>query len=281
MLMSTKREHFLPAGDGIDLYIQDLGSQSAERTLVLIHGYGEHGGRYLPLIPPFIEAGYRILLPDLRGHGRSKGKRGHVMSFEKYLDDVEVVMKLVDTPSEQTVLFGHSNGGLITLKWLVDGRSEVCAAAVTSPFLGLALKAPAWKLWAAKALSRWVPTLNLPSEIDAADVSHDPEVVQSYDTDPLIHHVANARWFTEAMSAIDEVFMKAPNISTPLLILQAGADKIADPEATRRWAGSAPSQYVTYQEVEGLFHEVLFELNGEKQRDKILHFFNEQLAKTT
>jgi lysophospholipase len=258
--------------------LRELGDESAEKTLVVIHGYGDHGGRYLDSMEEAAARGYRVLLPDLRGHGKSGGRRGHVMRFEDYLDDVGVFMEQVDTEPEHTVMLGHSNGGLITLHWLMENRSSVAAAAVTSPFLGLALEAPGWKLWGAKFLSKLVPTLSLPTEVKAEDVSHDPEVVEAYDTDPLVHHVANARWFTEVMAAIDEVFIKANHIEVPLLVLQAGSDKIADPEATRRWAGSAPAEYVTYEEAAGQYHEVLFEVEGDKYRDRILEYFEKELS---
>lgn len=278
MGMSRFRERILRAGDGTNLHLRDMGDVDADRALLVIHGYGEHGGRYIRTLEPFVEAGYRVLLPDLRGHGRSEGRRGHVMRFQQYLDDVRLFLDELQTPADQTALLGHSNGGLIVLQWLLRNHSSVGAAAVTSPFLGVALDAPAWKIWAGKILSRVTPTLNLPSEIEARDVSRDPAVVESYDSDPLIHHVINARWYTEAMAAIDEAFVKSNNIRTPLLVVQAGDDRIADAQATRRWVGGVSADFVEHEEAEGAFHEVLFDLDGDRYRDRILRFFNEKLS---
>lgn len=275
--MSKFRERFLRAGDGTKLHLRELGSMDATRSLLVIHGYGEHGGRYIERMQPIADAGYRVLIPDMRGHGRSEGKRGHVMRFKEYTDDVSLFLDQLDTPAKSTALLGHSNGGLIALQWLLHNRKSVGAAVVTSPFLGIALDAPGWKIWAGKVLSRLLPKLSLPSEIDSADVSHDPEVVALYDSDPLVHHVVNARWYTEAMAAIDEVFVKASKLDTPLLVIQAGDDRIADANATRRWVGSAPSERVTYEEADGLFHEVLFETTGDEYRDRVLAYIDEHL----
>lgn len=277
--MSKFRERLLRAGDGTKIHLLELGAEDAKKSLLVIHGYGEHGGRYIERMQPIADAGYRVLIPDLRGHGRSEGKRGHVLRFEEYADDVSLFLDQLQTPASCNAILGHSNGGLIALKWLLHNRKSVGAAVVTSPFLGIALDAPAWKIWAGKILSRLVPTLSLPSEIDSADVSHDPEVVAQYDSDPLVHHVINARWYTEAMAAIDEVFVRASKLDTPLLVIQAGDDRIADASATRRWVGSAPSEHVTYEEAEGLFHEVLFETTGAQYRDRILEYIDSRLEK--
>lgn len=266
---------YLNATDGTRIFLTELGDPGASRTLVIVHGYAEHGGRYLKRAQLFAEAGYRVLIPDMRGHGRSDGPRGYVAAFHEYVDDLRMVLRHVHTPPAQTALFGHSNGGLICARYLTTGADAVRVAALTSPLLGLSIQPPAWKLGAAKLLSRFVPRVSLPSEIDPAILSHDPEAVADHRTDPLIHHVDNARWFAEAQRTWAVVYADAAHVSVPLLVLQAGDDRLVSPAAARAFATRAP--HAAYEEIAGAFHELWFEKDGETHARRVLTFFNAQL----
>ncbi len=276
--MSTPVTRYIDAGDGVRIHITELGSPDAERTIVVVHGYDEHGERYIERLSPMAEAGYRVLIPDVRGHGRSGGRRGHVMRFDEFLDDVDRVLELVETPAERTGLLGHSNGGLISIAWALRDASRVGAVAVTSPFLGVALEPPKWKLAAASLLSRIAPKVSLPTEIKAEMVSHDPAVVAAYADDPLGHRIVNARFFAEATKSADEARARAATLSVPMLVMQAGDDLIVSAAATRSWAKAAPAEMVTYEEIPGAYHELLFELDGAQHAARIHAYFNEQLS---
>lgn len=271
--MTGERALTLRAADGVEIVARDLGELRAPRTLILVHGYGEHGGRYLERASTFVGAGFRVLIPDVRGHGRSGGPRGYVDRFSRYLDDLELVR---ERASGAVALLGHSHGGLISLAALTSRTLDVKAAATTSPFLGLGLVPPAWKTKAATLLSAALPRVSLPSEIKPEDVSHDPAVVAAYAADPLNHHVNNARWYTEAMAAIDGVFRDAGRVSVPILLMQAGDDKLVSAAASRRWAAGAPPDLVRYEEVEGAYHELLFEPDGQRHAERVLRWFDEK-----
>lgn len=270
------RSHTLTAADGSGLYVGEFGAEDAPRTLVLVHGYGEHGGRYHQRMRTFEDAEYRVLLPDVRGHGRSTGPRGHVLNWADYHSDLSRVLDLVRTPPERTGIVGHSNGGLIVASWLVQGQSTVGAAALTSPFLGLGLKPPAWKEAAAKVLGRLVPRLSLPSEIDPEVLSHDPVVVDRYRTDPLNHHVNNSRWYLEALDAMEHTRTHAERITQPTLVMQSGDDRLVSVDAARSWALAAPA--ATYEEIPDAYHELLFEVDGDKHTRRLLAWFDEHLG---
>jgi lysophospholipase len=261
----------LDAPDGTALHLLELGDADAAKTLLVVHGYGEHGGRYEERAQLFVDVGYRVLISDVRGHGRSGGNRGHVMSFATYLDDLARVIEEVGENSK-LFLFGHSHGGLIAATWLAERPSRVVRAALTSPFFGLGLKPPAWKELAARVLGRYLPKVSLPSEINPAHVSHDPAVVENYKTDPLNHSVANSRWYLEAMAAQERAFAAAPRVSLPTLVLQAGDDKLVSPAATRRWCDAAPES-VEYEEIAGAYHELFFELDGQNHAQRVLDWF--------
>lgn len=262
----------LDAADDTQLHLLELGDESAARTLVIVHGYGEHGGRYNARAQTFVDAGFRVLIPDVRGHGQSEGQRGYVARFSAYLDDLALVIEQVE-PNSKLFLFGHSHGGLIVASWLLERRSRAVRAALSSPYFGLGLKPPAWKELAAQVLGRAIPRLSLPTEIDPEHVSRDPETVREYQTDPLNHSVANARWHLEATAAQERALRGASRVDIPLLVLQAGDDKIVSAAATRRWCAAAPES-VEYEEIVGAYHELFFEPNGQNHAQRVLDWFD-------
>lgn len=261
----------LDAVDGTRLHLLELGDADAERTLVIVHGYGEHGGRYTERAALFVEAGYRVLIPDVRGHGQSEGQRGYVSAFPRYLDDLSLIIAEVAEGSELH-LFGHSHGGLIVGSWLGERRTRASRAVLSSPYFGLGLKPPAWKEVAAQVLGRAVPRLSLPTEIDPEHVSRDPKTVEAYRTDPLNHSVVNARWHLEATAAQERAIASAGEVDIPVLVLQAGDDKIVSAAATRRWCAAAPD-HVQYEEIVGAYHELFFEPDGQDHAQRVLDWF--------
>lgn len=278
--MSTTdiRELWWESSDGLTLHAYDHGSLEASKTLVIEHGYAEHAGRYDDLAKRFVNAGYRVLVPNVRGHGKSEGGRGHTPSFSLYLEDLDLLAEHIHTPRAATGLLGHSNGGLIVIARSVVEPTFFACSAVTSPLLGLSIDAPRWKLLGARVLSKLAPKVSLPTEIDPKFLNRDPKAVAAYESDPLVHKVNNARWFTEAMEAIESAFQNAGRVHLPMLVLQAGDDQIVSPEATRQWAGAAPSEFVTYEEIPDAYHELLFESDGPTHAEKMLAFFDKHLA---
>lgn len=269
---------WLTSSDGLRLHVYDLQPSDYTRTLVLVHGYGEHAGRYFERARVFTDAGYRVLMPDVRGHGLSEGPRGHVLEYERYLDDLNRVAALVETDEAHTALMGHSHGGLIAVSRAICEHPFFGACVLSSPFLGLAIKAPAIKLTLGRVMSRIIPRLSLPSEIRPEHLSHVPEVVEAYKKDKLNHHVVNSRWFTEAMDQIDHVFRHATDIHTPMLVMHSEEDLIADPAASESFAGAAPAAYVRFEKVPGAYHEFLFEADGDKHARRIADWLDDTLA---
>lgn len=263
---------YLRASDGARLFVREFGAIDAERTVVLVHGYGEHGGRYTHSLGPLLQRGFRVLVPDVRGHGRSDGQRGHVLRFSSYLDDLAAVLREVRTPAPATALLGHSHGGLIVLRALLEGRTHAACVAVSSPLLGIAVQPPAWKETAGRLLSRALPKVSLPTEIEAEWVSHDPQVVAAYTSDPLNHHVVNARWYTEALAAMAFCFERAADRSVPVLVRQAGDDKLVDAAAAERWARAAGA---TFELVPGAYHELMFEPDGATHAERFASWIDE------
>lgn len=278
MTQTQSRELWFESLDGLRLHAWDWGAEDADKTLLIVHGYGEHAGRYQERAQTFVGAGWRVIAVDVRGHGLSEGRRGHTMSFANYLSDLDKVARHITTPRERTMVLGHSHGGLIVLRRSLQDPTFFAASAVTSPMLGLGIEAPRWKVTAGRILSKYLPKFSLPTEIDPKELSHDPAVVEGYAKDPLTHKVVNTRWYTEAMDAIEVAFRDASKVSVPMLVLQSGGDRIVSPEATRRWAASAPSHLVEFDEVPLAYHELLFELDGETHNGRLLAYFESKLG---
>jgi alpha-beta hydrolase superfamily lysophospholipase len=251
------------ATDGLLLTRQVWRPEGAPAAvLAVIHGYGEHGGRYRGLAEDMAARGYAVHVYDLRGHGLSGGRRGHLGRFSDYLDDTAVFLDAVgeEQPGRPLFLLGHSLGGLIATAYVEDRPADALAGLIlSSPFLRLGIPVPPLRLSAARLLSIVAPTVNVGNAVTAAALSHDQEVVRAYGTDPLNHHVATARWAAEVIAAQSATLSAAGSIRLPFLLLYAGADAIADPDAARELFAGAGSSDKTEHCYEGFYHEIFNE----------------------
>lgn len=238
----------------------------ARAAVAIVHGYGEHAGRYEELAVELGRAGLDTFLLDLRGHGLSGGARGHISRFEDYLEDLERLVEMArESGPERLFLFGHSLGGLIVLRYLERG-AKAEGAIISAPFLKLAFEPPAWKRAAAKVLEGILPSLPVPSGIEPEQLTRDEARRAEVRADPLYFKTATAGWFAEIDRAQREVFAEAGAIRLPLLGLLPLADSIADPKATEAFwerLGSEDRQLVRFEES---YHEILNELPPLRER---------------
>jgi alpha-beta hydrolase superfamily lysophospholipase len=227
----------------------------------LLHGYADHGKRYQHVADAWADRGIATIAIDMRGHGRSEGKRGYCERFDEFLDDSAELTRLVQerAPGVPAFLFGHSFGGLVASATVLAQPSPWRGLVLTSPYFGMALDVPAAKLLVGKLASRIVPALSLPSGMGGAQMTHDPARVQAYENDPLIFKTVTARWFTEAAAAQDATLARAASLALPLYVVASGADPVAKFARTRQFFDAAGSADKKFQERPGLFHEVLNE----------------------
>lgn len=258
-------EDSIAASDNLRLYVRRHEADRPRAEIVLVHGFGEHSGRYPALTEHLIEAGYTVTAYDHRGHGQSEGLRGHVESFSEYEDDLDRIAGWVRSRAEDRVLLliGHSMGGLVTLRYSARTESRnvraLAGAVISAPLIGVATPVPQHKLIIGLVAAKVAPRMRLDNEINSAVLSRDPEIGRAYAADPLVHRKVSARWYAEAVKAMREVVELAPRIKTPLLVMHGSADRLASVDATKRFyeqIGSADKELVVY---EGWYHELFNE----------------------
>lgn len=267
----------LQTGDGLQLYGQGWLPEGAPRAAVcLVHGLGEHSGRYSHVAAALNQAGYALLAFDLRGHGKSPGQRGHAPSWDVLLDDITLLLQEAAQrfPDYPRFLYGHSLGGILVLSYALRRKPQVAGAIVTSPLLRTAFQPPAWKLWLGKTLYNLAPSFALSNELDPRGLSHDQRVVDAYVNDPLVHNRVSARLAMDMLQAGEWALEHAAEFSLPLLLMHGAADPICSPQASSEFAARVPGD-CTFKLWDGLYHET----HNEPEQGQVFRFMVEWLGK--
>ena len=251
------------ASDGENLAVYDwpLEEPAAQRgTVLLVHGLGEHAGRYQALAQQFNAWGFAVRGYDQYGHGQSGGPRGGLTSDLRLLDDLA---DLIDATRRHMphgaplVLLGHSMGGLVAAQLVALNLRPVDALVLSSPALDAGL-GRAQKLLLA-TLPRLLPNLRVGNGLDADGLSHDPAVVAAYRADPLCHDRISARLARFIADAGPATVARAAHWRVPTLLLWAGADRLVNPAGSAAFAAAAPAALVRSQCFDGLYHELFNE----------------------
>jgi lysophospholipase len=234
----------------------------ARAAVVVVHGLAEHAGRYDRLGRYLAQAEISTFALDLRGHGRSEGRRGHVPSFGTFLQDLDrfrrEVRGLVD-PQTPLFLLGHSMGGLIALRYQQEYAGAFSGLIALSPWLATAVRVPRWKITLANTLNRVLPSLPFRARLRSEQLTHDVRMQRAHDDDPLVHDIITPRLFVEVSSAMGTVFQRIDRLRSPALFLLAGADPLVDTERSVAFAQSLASREVTWRVYPGYYHELLNE----------------------
>lgn len=244
--------------DGLKMYSKGWAPEKDPKAVVcLVHGLGEHIGRYEHVGAAFAEAGYAMLGFDLRGHGKSGGPRGHTPSAEAYYKDIDSFLAEAAKryPSAPRFIYGHSLGGFLSLAYSLSRKPDLCGMIVSSPGLRTALHEQKVKVTLAKVLGAIAPTITLPSGLNAEHISRDPQVVKAYVNDPLVHDKTSTGFGRAALQAGEFVFAHAAELSTPILLAYCSEDKLAFPRGSEEFASLAPKGLVTLKRFDGLYHE--------------------------
>ncbi len=271
----------LDGQDRTAFYVQgwEPDDRKPKALIVLVHGLGDHTGRFARVGKVMTEAGYVLAGFDLRGHGKSGGARGHASSLEAFMQDIRQFVQLMKQryPDLPQFLYGHSLGGLLSLAYAIQYGAGFKGVVVTSAGLRSALQEQKAKVAMVRLLGSILPAMTMPSGLDPATISRDPDVVQAYINDPLVHYSTSLGFGKAALNAIDLCFARAGQFPAPLLIMHGKADKLTYPSGSEEFAKlvDAAGCDVTLKLWDDLYHE----LHNEPEKMEVFKFMVEWLDK--
>ena len=251
-----------------ELFMQSWApDQESKAALAVVHGFGEHSGRYMNLVNRLVPAGFTVYGFDHRGHGRSPGQRGHINSWEEFLGDVEAFLTEIRKKDTESPLFlyGHSMGGLLALSYALRHPQGLKGVIASGPALSQPGVSPIL-LTLSRIMSKLWPSFSIDTKLDVHLISRDEEVVRAYQEDPLVHSMASARLGTELTAAMEWTQAHAGDWRLPLLIVHGGDDKLVPPEGSKRFFDNVPSEDKQRIEYPGTRHEP----HNDLDRDKVL-----------
>ncbi len=224
-------------------------------TIYLVHGLGEHAGRYDHVASFFNQHDFSVIAFDLRGHGLSEGKRGHAISYEALLKDIDLLFSESQLLSRNQIsfLYGHSLGGNLVLNYALRRKSPFRGVIATSPWLSLAKPPSLIQEILANIEALFFPGIVIKTGLDAAGLSRDKTVVTKYINDELVHDYLSVGLFKEINKAADFAKANAPYFPLPLLLVHGTDDPITSYKASKEFAKKVP--HCTFKSWPGLLHE--------------------------
>lgn len=256
-------EHRLLSFDGTPLFFRTLRSESKEALgrVVLVHGMGEHGGRYLPVAKHLAARGLESVVPDLRGFGRSGGQRAFAKHASDYHADLSAVLSFIEKnrPKAPSFFLGHSFGGLLVSSYLAMRQISAEGLILSSPSFGIANPIPGWRHRLGLLAAFCVPLYSQSTSVTPEVLTHDETLISLYKKDPLIYHWITAKLYAEFLKLMAERERLARGLSLPTLVLQAGDDRVVDKEKTLLFYRELAAKDKRLETYPGLYHEILNE----------------------
>lgn len=240
----------------------------AKAVVLIVHGLGEHSGRYMNVVNHLVPRGYAVYGFDHIGHGKSDGVREFVEKFEDFTINLTTYLEIakMQLPGTPVFLVGHSMGGLISSYYLLDNSNAFQGAIISAPAITVPENINQMTIQIAKILSKLAPKMGM-MQLDANDISKDPEVVQVYVNDPLVFSGKTpVRLMSEMLRAMIRICGEMEKISLPLLMVHGSEDKLAPVQGSRNLYKRATSKDKTLKIYDGLYHEVF----NEPEREQVL-----------
>lgn len=275
-------EGIFPGIGNLKLYYQSWFPEGKVKAiLAIVHGLGGHSDKYNNIVQHLIPKQYAIYGLDLRGHGRSPGRRGHIISWSEFREDLKAFLQLIQTQQPQSPIFllGHSLGAVIVFDYVLHYPQEVSAlngVIALAPAIGK-VGVPKFRLLLGKLLSQVWPSFTLNTGLDLAAATRDEKILAAYAQDSLRHTLASARLATEYFATVAWIYHHAPEWQVPLLILHGSADRVALPAG-----GEIFYQLVSYpdkQRIEypGAYHELQDDLNYQEVLTDLVQWLEKHL----
>ena len=263
--------------DNLSLYAQIFTAECKPKAaIIIVHGYGEHSGRYQQWAEKFVKHGYFVLAFDLRGHGLSEVRQGYRLSYYKFLKDLSVVCEKAGSlfPEIPKIIYGHGFGGNLVINYLISGTSCLDGMIVSSPWLEAEFDIPRLKLLFGGLFKNIVPRFIIRMNIHPENLSRDPEHVQNIMKDPLIRHQIPIRLLFEINAAGIRASRSIYKINLPMLVMHGTDDKITSFKASKDFVMNSSNQ-TTFREWAGYYHE----LHNDIDADEVFNFVTGWLDK--
>ncbi|MBI2758744.1 MAG: lysophospholipase [Chloroflexi bacterium] len=267
--------------DGIRFYMRGWEPDKAPKAVVcLLHGHGEHVGRYAHVGEAFSKAGYVLVGYDERGHGKTGGPRGHTPSYDAMLDDVADFLALMEKryPGLPRFLYGHSMGGNQVINFALRRKPALAGVIATGPWLKLAFDPPAIKVTLGRMMNSIYPAFTQASELETAALSRDPEIVRAYEKDPLVHDKMSARLFVGMYESGLWALDHAAEFPLPLLLMHGTGDRLISSQASREFAERA-GRNAAFRAWDGFYHEIHNEPEKAEVLKSMTVWMDERLSK--
>lgn len=273
-----RTEGFFKAYQNQELFYQSWKTNDDNEDIILVtHGMGEHSESYSVFCNGMLPGPYDIYAWDLRGHGRSEGKRG-VASLREYVEDLQCFVRMIRSqePNKNIYMLGHSMGGLILMEYLLKNPEENFKGVVfSSPLLGISVEVPVVKDMAARMLVKFLPNVTLFNEINNEDLTHDLDIVESYEKDPLRHNQVCPRLYLDFLDSFSDIRQRVKNLNYPVIMQLAGIDRLVSLPASREIFSLLGSEDKTKIVYDKMYHEIYNELD----RDQVYKDLKEWLEK--
>jgi alpha-beta hydrolase superfamily lysophospholipase len=264
---SPPRDVTIPTTDGLTLRGWHWTRSSPRGVVVVTHGFGEHGAcyRHIPeVIGPALDLDF--VAPDLRGHGRSPGRRGVVRAYQELVDDLRATLDWTarERPGLPRFVLGHSNGGQVALREVIRASEPPAGLILSNPSLKLTARVPPFKLAIGHILLRLAPGVTLTGKIGADQMTHDPAMQREHDTDPLRHSRICAPFYFGMVEGGALILDHPEDVQVPLLMLLGEADPLVSAGASRQFFERIPLSDKTLRVYPGMLHEPFNELGREQ-----------------
>ena len=264
-----KRNFSWTAADGVEIYACDWSVSEPKAVVAISHGLGEHIDRYEHMAQWFNAKGFAVMGYDRRGHGRSEGKRGHSLGLAPLLDEIGQLIKAAHNSYKgiPVFLYGHSQGGGLSLSYLLRRNPQIAGVIVSAPWITLAFVPPSVLIMLGKLMRKIYPAFTQPNNLQTDLLSRDKAVVDAYNNDPLVHNQITAAVGIDMLREGEWLLQQKRKIDLPLLILHGEADGVTSAESSEQFAAQIEGD-ITFKPWAEMYHE----LHNEPEQEALFTF---------